>query len=429
MMIIDTVIVGAGHAGLAVSHLLTDAGRDHVVLDRGGVAERWRSERWDSLHLLTPNWMTRLPGWCYSGPDPDGYLSAAELVRYLERYAASFRAPVISDTTVVEISETRGPGCVRFRVSTDNGTWHARHVVVATGPHGRPYLPSGLSGISSRMEVLTASSYRNPDTFPPGGVLVVGASASGVQIADEVSRAGREVAIAVGRHTRMPRRYRGMDSFWWLEATGRLARTIDEMPDIATARRENSLQLIGRDEAHLRGSNLDLKTLQDRGVRLLGRLEGVVGTDASFRDDLSERVCEADRKMHHVLDTVDDYIDNASLNREVLPALRPGPVDVPALVTRLNLASENIVAVIAATGYRPDHPWLRVPVLEPDGSIRQQRGVTPAPGLYVVGQYFQHRRDSGFVDGVRHDARYVVDHLLRRGDRGRGFATTRSSAA
>jgi len=426
---IDTVVIGAGHAGLAVSRLLTDAGRDHVVLDRGQVAERWRSERWDSLHLLTPNWMTRLPGWCYGGPDPDGYLSTAELVRYLERYAASFRAPVISDTTVVEISEARGPGCVRFRVTTDNGTWHARQVVVATGPHGRPYLPSGLSGISSRVEVLTASSYRNPDMFPPGGVLVVGASASGVQIADELSRAGREVAIAVGRHTRMPRRYRGMDSFWWLEATGRLARTIDQMPDIAAARRENSLQLIGRAEVHLRGSDLDLQTLQERGVRPLGRLEGVVGTEASFRDDLSERVAEADRRMHHVLDTVDDYIDKVGLNREVLPALRPRSVDVPGPVTRLDLASENIRTVIIAAGYRPDHRWLRVPVLEPDGSIRQQRGVTPAPGLYVMGQYFQHRRDSGFIDGVRYDARYVVDHLLGCGDRDRRFATPRSSAA
>jgi putative flavoprotein involved in K+ transport len=429
MMIIDTVIVGAGHAGLAVSRLLTDAGRDHVVLDRGRVAERWRSERWDSLHLLTPNWMTRLPGWCYAGPDPDGYLSAGELVRHLERYAASFRAPVISNTTVVEISETRGPGCARFSVSTDSDTWHARHVVVATGPHARPYLPSGMSDISSRVEVLTASSYRNPDTFPPGGVLVVGASASGVQIADELSRAGREVAIAVGRHTRMPRRYRGMDSFWWLEATGRLARTIDQMPDIAAARRENSLQLIGRAEVHLRGSDLDLQTLQERGVRLLGRLEGVLGTEASFRDDLSQRVAEADRRMHHVLDTFDDYIDKAGLNREVLPASRPGAVDVPAPVTRLNLASENIRTMIVAAGYRPDHRWLRVPVLEPDGSIRQQRGVTPAPGLYVVGQYFQHRRDSGFIDGARHDARYVVDHLLRPGDRDRRFATPRSSAA
>ncbi|HXD24634.1 MAG TPA: NAD(P)-binding domain-containing protein [Propionibacteriaceae bacterium] len=428
-MIIDTVIVGAGHAGLAVSRLLTDAGRDHVVLDRGGVAERWRSERWDSLHLLTPNWMTRLPGWCYAGPDPDGYLSAGELVQHLERYAASFRAPVVFNTPVVEISETRRPGCAGFSVITGSGPWHARHVVVATGPHGRPYVPSGLSDISSRVEVLTASSYRNPDTLPPGGVLVVGASASGVQIADELRRAGREVTIAVGRHTRMPRRYRGMDSFWWLEATGRLARTIDQMPDIAAARQENSLQLIGRTEAHLRGSDLDLQTLQDRGVHLLGRLEGVVGTDALFRDDLSQRVAEADRKMHHVLDTVDEYIDKAGLNREVLPALRPGAVTVPAPVTRLNLAAENIRTVIVAAGYRPDHRWLQVPVLEPDGSIRQHRGVTPAPGLYVVGQYFQHRRDSGFIDGVRHDARYVVDHLLGRGDGDRRFAAPRSSAA
>lgn len=428
-MIIDTVIVGAGHAGLAVSRLLTDAGRDHVVLDRGGVAERWRSERWDSLHLLTPNWMTRLPGWCYAGPDPDGYLSAGELVQHLERYAASFRAPVVFNTPAVEISETRRPGCARFSVITGGGPWHARHVIVATGPHGRPYVPSGLSDISSRVEVLTASSYRNPDTLPPGGVLVVGASASGVQIADELRRAGREVTIAVGRHTRMPRRYRGMDSFWWLEATGRLARTIDQMPDIAAARQENSLQLIGRTEAHLRGSDLDLQTLQDRGVHLLGRLEGVVGTDALFRDDLSQRVAEADRKMHHVLDTVDEYIDKAGLNREVLPALRPGAVTVPAPVTRLNLAAENIRTVIVAAGYRPDHRWLQVPVLEPDGSIRQHRGVTPAPGLYVVGQYFQHRRDSGFIDGVRHDARYVVDHLLGRGDGDRRFAAPRSSAA
>ena len=427
-MIIDTVIVGAGHAGLAVSRMLAEVQRDHVVLDRGQVAERWRSERWDSLHLLTPAWMTRLPGWHYAGTDPDGYLSSGELVQYLERYATSFRAPVIPNTTVVEVAASPGPGCARFRVVTDSGTWHARHVVVATGPHGRPRLPAGLARTSNRVEVLTASSYRNPAALPPGGVLVVGASASGVQIADELSHAGRDVAIAVGRHTRMPRRYRGMDSFWWLEATGRLARTIDEMPDSAAARRENSLQLIGRAEPELRGADLDLQVLQQRGVRLLGRLEDVAGTMASFRDDLLDNVGEADRKMHHVLDAVDHYIDAAGLNREVLPAVRPTPVRIPEPVTRLSLAGENIRTVIIAAGYRPDHPWLHVPVLAPDGSIRQRRGVTPAPGLYVVGQYFQHRRDSGFIDGARHDARYVVDHLVGRGA-DRSFAATRRSAA
>ena len=429
MTSIDTVIVGAGHAGLAVSRLLTDAGRDHVVLDRGRVAERWRTERWDSLRLLTPNWMTRLPGWCYTGPDPDGYSSSAELVQYLELYANSFQAPVVPNTGVLGISALSGRGCVRFRVVTDSGTWHARNVVIATGPHGRPRLADGVSGISSRVEVLAASSYRNPDTLPGGGVLVVGASASGVQIADELSRAGRDVAVAVGRHTRMPRRYRGMDCFWWLEATGRLARTIDQMPDIAAARRENSLQLIGPAESHLRERNLDLQVLQQRGVRLLGRLENVVGTMASFRNDLFDKVSEADRRMHHFLDAVDRYIDASGLNREVLPALRPGRVQIPEPVRSLSLAGENIRTVIVAAGYRPDHRWLRVPVLTPDGSIRQQRGVTPAPGLYVIGQYFQHRRDSGFIDGARYDARYVVDHLLGREAPDRSFATTRGAAA
>jgi putative flavoprotein involved in K+ transport len=417
MASIDTVIVGAGHAGLAVSRLLADAGRDHVVLDRGRVAERWRTERWNSLHLLTPNWMTRLPGWCYTGPDPDGYLSSAELIQHLERYAASFHAPVIPHTNVVEIAAIHGRACARFRVVTDTDTWHARHVVVATGPPSEARLPaglSGLSGVSGRLEVVTANSYRNPSALPSGGVLVVGASASGVQIADELSRAGREVSLAVGRHTRMPRRYRGMDSFWWLTATGRLARTIDDVHDVAAARRENSLHLVGNPDPCLRGRDLDLGVLQARGVRLVGRLEEVVGTVASFSSDLDDTVGDADLRMHRFLDAVDRYVDDAGLTREVLPPTRPSPVKVSDPVSRLDLAVANIGPVLVAAGYRPYHPWLRLPVLAPDGSIRQRRGVTSVPGLYVVGQPFQHRRDSSFIGGARHDARYVVDHLLGR---------------
>ena len=179
-MRVDTIIVGAGHAGLAVSRLLTDAGRDHVVLDRGRVAERWRSERWDSLHLLTPNWMTRLPGWCYTGPDPDGYLSSAELIQHLERYAASFQAPVIPHTTVLEIAAARGPACARFRVVTDTDTWHARHVVVATGPHGRAHLPGRLVWRVRTPRVGHREFVPQPGGSPPGrrargGCLRIGA--------------------------------------------------------------------------------------------------------------------------------------------------------------------------------------------------------------------------------------------------------------
>jgi putative flavoprotein involved in K+ transport len=429
MTSIDTVIVGAGHAGLAVSWFLTRAGREHVLFDRGQVAERWRSERWDSLRLLTPNWMTRLPGWCYSGPDPDGYLSAASLVQYLEQYAAFFGAPVLRRTTVLEVARAQGPDRARFRVVTDTGTWHACHVVVATGPRTRPHVPAGLSGLSHRIAIVSSAAYRSPASLPPGGVLVVGASASGVQIADELISAGRDVAIAVGRHTRMPRRYRGMDAFWWLEATGRLARTIDEVPDPEVARRETSLQLVGRGDPEVRDRDLGLPSLQARGGRLFGRLHGVAGTVASFADDLADRVAEADVRMHGFLDSVDRYVERAGLAREVMPGIRPLPLQLAEPVTRLDLAAEGIGTVLVAAGYRPDHPWLRIPVLAADGSIRQRRGVTSVPGLYVVGQYFQHRRDSAFIDGARHDARSVVSHLLGRETSGLAAAAIRTNAA
>jgi len=404
MHTIDTVVIGAGHAGLAVSRLLTDARRDHVVIDRGRVAERWRTERWDSLHLLTPNWMTRLPGWYHGGSDPDGYLSAAGLVDHLERYAASFDAPVVGGITVQQLGE--GPG--GYRVVTDRGTWRARHVVIATGPHGVPRVPVGLDGA----EVLTANRYRNPARLAPGGVLVVGASASGLQIADELNRARRDVVLAVGGHSRVPRRYRGMDIFWWLESTGRLARTINDVPDAAAARREPSLQLVGRPGEGGQPPDLDLAALQGRGVRLAGRLQEMTGSQARFRPDLADHVAAADARMHRLLDAVDEYVDRAGLTTEVLEPVRPRRLVVPATLRSLDLAREGIGTVLVATGYRPDYPWLRLPITGPDGFIRQDRGVTAAPGVYVVGQRFQHRRDSGFIDGARHDARTVVQHLL-----------------
>ena len=412
MRCVDTVVIGAGHAGLAVSRLMTAAGLEHVLLDRGRVAERWRSERWDSLRLLTPNWMTRLPGSCYTGPDPDGYASAADLVARLERYAESFGAPLVTGTTVLEVSTATRPGLARFRIVTDAEIWQARNVVVATGPHGRPHLPAGLSGLRVDVELVTSRTYRNPAGLAPGRVLVIGASASGVQIADELVSAGREVVLAVGRYTRMPRRYRGMDCFWWLEATGRLARTIEEVADPVAARRETSLQLIGRADPAARGGDLDLRSLQARGVRLVGRLRGVDGTSASFAPDLGCHVADADARMHRFLDAVDRHVDEAGLGVEVLPAVRPLPVQLDEAPTHLDLKAENVGTVIVAAGYRPHHPWLNVPVLAADGSINQHRGVTEVPGLYVVGQPFQHRRDSGFIDGARHDARMVVDHLL-----------------
>ena len=403
MTTLDTVVVGAGHAGLAVSKLLTDAGRDHVVLDRGRIGERWRTERWDSLHLLTPSWMTRLPGWSYTGPDPDGYLSAGQFVGLLEAYAASFGAPVVEGATVLSIAPTgdvdpalpgrHHPGHLA-RPQRRHRDRAARDAVRPGGP-GRPGRASTL---------ITSNNYRNPDQLGRGGVLVVGASASGVQIADELNRAGRDVTLAVGRHTRMPRRYRGMDIFWWLEATGRLARTIDDVADPEAARRETSLQLVGRNDPTRAAQDLDLGVLHARGVRLVGRLESVTGHRARFRGDLAASIATADAATYRLLDSIDRFVDRAGLAEQVWGGRWPRPIEVPDAPEHLDLRAEGIDTVLVAAGYRQDHPWLRLPITHADGSLRQHRGVTPAEGVYVVGQRFQHRRDSGYIDGARHDA-------------------------
>jgi putative flavoprotein involved in K+ transport len=412
---VDTVVIGAGHAGLATSRLLTQAGRDHVLLERGRVGERWRSERWDSLRLLTPNWMLSLPGSRYGGPDPDGFAPAGQFVELLEAYAASFAAPVVDGTTVEEVRAS-GRGPCRYTVSTDGGTWHTRHLVVATGPHAVPVIPAGLDRADlGPATLITASDYRNPAHAAPGGVLVVGASASGVQIAEELQRAGRQVTLAVGRHSRVPRTYRGFDIYWWLQATGRMDRTLDDLRDRAVARREPSLQLIGRHHGARSASEVDLAALQRHGVRLTGRLLEVTSGIARFGADLGKRVTEAEATMHRVLDAADEYAVGAGLVDEIWPPERPRPVPLPpSPPSELDLRAERIDTIIVAAGFRPHHPWLHLPVLGPDGTIRQRRGVTAAPGVYTVGQRFQHRRDSGLVVGARHDAAHVVDLITGR---------------
>jgi putative flavoprotein involved in K+ transport len=391
-----------------VSRLLTDAGRDHVVLDRGRVAERWRTERWDSLHLISPSWLIRLPGSDWTGPAPDSYLSSARFVRHLEGYARSFSAPVVGDTTVLSVEpayEVRG---CRYRVVTQRGTWCADNVVVATGAFARPHVPAGLGGV---LPVVPSTRYRNPGSLPPGGVLVVGASASGVQIADELNRAGREVSIAVGRHTRMPRRYRGMDVYYWLECTGRLAQTIDTVGDPVAARHEPSAQLVAHGELDRSVATLDLGTLHAAGVRLLGRFESLEGPVARFRTDLEHTLAASDAAMNRFLDAVDEHVERSRVDHHVWRDDRPPVLTAPASAARLDLRHEGITSIVLATGLRPDLSFLQVPVVGADGTVVQRRGATSAPGVYVVGQRFQHRRDSASIGGARYDAADVVAHL------------------
>lgn len=403
MHAVETLVVGAGQAGLAVSRCLAGRGAEHVVVERGRIAERWRTARWESLRLLSPNWMSRLPAWSYPGPDPDGYMAAPELVSYLEDYAGSFTAPV-HENTAVELVEASGGG---LRVVTSQGTWLARNVVVAAGTENRAHVPPAARGIDPGIHQLTAARYSGPDQVPGGGVLVVGASASGVQIADELRRAGRPVVISVGRHARIPRRYRGRDIMWWMDRAGVLGQTIDQVHDARTARLAPSLQLSGR------GRPVGLDALAAGGVRLAGRLAAADGRRLRFADDLPVTIGGAQARMERLLRIIDGYLAR-SCGEGAGPADPPAPFPAPASPLELDLRRAGISTVIWATGYQPAYPWLRVPVLDRHGQIVHRRGVTCVPGLYVLGLRFLHRRDSSFIGGVGRDARFVAAHLTRR---------------
>ena len=403
MHTIDTVVIGSGQAGLAASRCLAERGVDHVVLERGRIAERWRSERWDSLRLLTPNWMSRLPGWSYRGADPHGYMTATETAAYLQGYAVESSAPVIEENAVLRVELH----IVGFDVVTSSAHWRATNVVIATGWSAEPAVPKMARRLKSSIAQVVPSSYRHPGSLIDGGVLIVGASATGVQLAEELAGAGRDVVLAVGSHTRLPRLYRGMDIFWWLERIGSLDRTIDQLSD-EIARYEPSLQLVGRPDHR----NLDLSTLRQMGVELAGRITAIDQQHINFKPDLAANVAAAQMRMHRVLNQIDRHIEDSGLASEVLDPEPMQSLTVTEHVHRLDLRDRGITSVIWATGHRRNYPWLRIPVLDEHGEIRQDRGVTPVPGLYVLGQRFQHHRNSNFIDGVGRDAGFIADHLV-----------------
>jgi putative flavoprotein involved in K+ transport len=403
---IDTVVVGGGQAGLAMSRCLSDRSVEHVVLERGRVAERWRTERWDSLRLLTPNWQTRLPGFRYDGPEPCGFMSVGQLVEFFERYAASFSAPI--ERAAVLAVEQAGS---RFRVETTRATWLARRIVIATGYSDLPYVPPLARGLSPRIAQIVPTEYRHPGQLPPGGVLVVGASATGVQLADEIHSSGRPVMLAVGRHLRLPRSYRGRDIMWWLDAMGVLNEPVDHVFDIDRSRRQPSLQLTGRSDP----PSLDVGQLARRGVRVVGRLVAAERERVSFDDDLIATTAASDLKLADMLLRIDGFIAKGAVSA-VNPAEPFQPTWPSALgITRttIDLRTTGIDTVIWATGFRRSYPWLRVAALDERGELRQRGGITPVPGLFVVGMHFQRRRNSAFIDGVGADAAFVADRIAR----------------
>lgn len=401
------VIIGAGQCGLAMSRHLTERSIDHVLLERGEVANSWRRERWDSLRLLTPNWQSRLPGYSYQGNDPDGYMTMPEVVRYLDTYAQVSDAPVETHTEVLSARP-----CARgYRVLTNRGEWTCRFLIIASGACNVACLPQGAETVPLSVRRLTSLQYRNPAQLDEGGVLIVGASASGVQLASEIQASGRQVVLSVGEHVRVPRVYRGRDIKWWMDVTGVLDMAYNEVDDLTRVRRVPSLQLVGSPER----ATLDLNVLSDAGVELVGRFAGTDGRTARFSGALANQCALADLKMNRLLETIDAWASANGMDGEVEAPHRFAPTRVPAApALGIDLASRGIRTVIWATGYRPDHTWLRVPVFDRKGRICHQGGIADAPGLYILGLPFLRHRKSSLIDGAGDDARVLADHLCAR---------------
>ena len=375
------------------------------MLERGEVANSWRRERWDSLRLLTPNWQSRLPGCRYEGPDPDGFMTVAEVVGFVSRFAAACAAPVRTQTTVTSVRRA-GEG---YQVLTTHGELTCRTVVIASGACNAPSVPALRQQVPSTLPTLTAHEYRNPHQLPEGDVLVVGASATGVQLADEIHRSGRPVTLSVGEHVRLPRTYRGRDVLWWMEMSGVWNQRHDEIDDLTRARRLPSPQLVGTSER----STLDLNSLSARGVKLVGRLAMIRDGRALFSGGLRNQFALADLKMDRLLDTFDQWAEGRDLDG-VGPPERLEPTRVPSSSPlSLDLATGEIRSIVWATGFRPDYRWLDLPVVDEKGHLRHEGGVVAAPGIYAMGLPVLRRRKSTFICGAEDDARDVTEHLAR----------------
>ena len=368
------------------------------------MANSWRTERWESLRLLTPNWQSKLPGYSYDGGDPDGYMELPEIIDFIDGYAKFLGAPVQTDTTVTSVR----PKNDGYEVATNQGTWHSKAVVLASGAFNIPSIPPINAVLPASITTLTPNRYRNPDQLEEGGVLVVGASATGLQFADEIHRSGRPVTLAVGEHVRLPRVYRDLDIQWWMDAAGVLDERYDEVDDIVRARNVPSPQLVGTPGR----LTMDLNSVSDIGVRLIGRLAAITNGKAQFSGSLRNVCALADLKMGRLLDTIDEWALENAVDNQVEYSVRFPPTrvdDAPPL--SIDLTNGKIRTIIWATGFRPDYSWLDLPVLDRKGQIRHDGGVVDSPGMYVMGLTFLRRRKSSFIHGAEDDARDLSAHL------------------
>jgi putative flavoprotein involved in K+ transport len=398
----DIVVIGGGQAGLAMSAVLQQRGREHVVLERGQVGGRWRTERWESLRFQFPNWSLQLPGYAYTGNDPNGFAYWREVLGAIEDYAASTRAPVREHTEVTGLRMDDGG----FVLSVPDGTIHAGCVVVATGPFQRPRIPQLSEGVAPSVLQTDPTRYRRPEDLPDGAVLVVGSGASGCQIGDELLRAGRTVFLSVSRHRRVPRRFRGEDVYWWLDRMGRFAQTIDSLP----GRQWPPSTIVTGASG---GYDVNVRQMAADGIRVLGRIVGASDGALAVAANANEILDEADVAFATFLAAAREFVA-ANPDLDLAEEEPTGSAELPATVAEvesLDLRRANVAAIVWATGYHYDYDWLQIPVLDAQGRPRQQRGVTQVPGLYFLGLHWMHTFKSGLFSGVGSDAEYLAQHM------------------
>jgi len=412
---IDTLVVGGGQAGIAMSEHLSNSGVPHLVLERSRIAERWRSERWDSLVANGPAWHDRFPGMEFTGIDPEAFAPKERVADYFVAYAEKIAAPIRCGVEVTEVKKNIGrPG---FRVETSDGVIEANNVVAATGPFQRPVIPAVVPEAAGITQI-HSNAYRNPDQLPGGAVLVVGAGSSGAQIADELLRAGRRVYLSVGPDDLPPRSYRGRDFVWWLGVLGKW--------DVAALEPGMEHVTIAVSGAH-GGHTVDFRRLAMQGMTLVGRTESFQDGVMHFAKDLADNIAQGNANTLSVLDEADAFITRNGLEFPEEPEARkvePDPQCVTDPVLELNLAEAGIASIVWATGFAVDYDWLKVDAFDEQGKPKHERGISAEPGVYFLGLPWLSRRASSFIWGVWHDAKFLADHISTQ----RKYLAYRSSA-
>ncbi|MFS2069082.1 flavin-containing monooxygenase [Pseudomonas sp. CT11-2] len=399
---IDTLIVGAGQAGVAMSEHLSKLGVPHLVLERSRIAERWRTGRWDSLVANGPAWHDRFPGLEFDDLSPDGFAPKERVADYFEAYAKKFNAPIRTGVDVKKVERNVGrPG---FTIETSEGVIEANRVVAATGPFQRPVIPP-IAPKDQPFTQIHSAEYRNPQQLPEGAVLVVGAGSSGVQIADELQSAGKQVYLSVGAHDRPPRAYRNRDFCWWLGVLGEW-----DQAAMKPGREHVTIAVSG---AH-GGRTVDFRGLAHRGMTLVGLTQSFNGSVATFQPNLADNLARGDENYLALLNAADAYVERNGLDLPEEPEARhtfPDPDCVANPILELDLAKAGVTSIIWATGFATDYSWLKVDAFDDNGKPQHQRGVSSEPGVYFLGLPWQSRRGSSFIWGVWHDAKYVADQI------------------